>query len=138
MRNWKKNLKTKRMIKYIGILLFLLTNYLFDSFAPPKSTEWSVFFFSSMYISLFLITLDEAISDHGRITRKIYWAISGVFILRSIYELWLIQLPYKEYIESANSNISCGLFLIVFILFITIIFVKNRKIWLRKLKNAGK
>lgn len=124
------------MIKYIGILYFLMANYLFDTLSVPKSTGWSVFYFSSIYISLFLITIDNAIIDHGRLTRKIYQAISFVFLLRAVYELSLAGLDYNKYMLSANSYLSCSIFLIVFVLVILIIILKNRSEWLRKLKKT--
>lgn len=126
------------MIKYIGILYFLMANYVFDTLSVPKSTGWSVFYFSSVYISLFLITIDDAIHDHGRLTRKIYQAISLVFLMRAIYELCLIRLDYQQYMISANSYSSGILFLVIFILIILTIIIKNWPTWLRNLKNTGK
>jgi len=125
------------MIKYIGIILLLLINYIYDHNAPPNSTGWCVFYFSSFYICIGIICLEDMFSG-GPITRKIYSVISILFFIRAAYEISLVNLPFDEYMIAANSKLSSALFWITAIVFFTLLIIRNWKSWVRNLRSIGK
>ena len=125
------------MTKYIGVILILLINYIYDHNASAESTGWCVFYFSSFYICIGIICLDDLFSG-GTITRKIYSVISILFFIRATYEISLVNLPFDEYMLAANSKLSSALFLITAIVFFALLIITNWKSWVRNLKSIGK
>ena len=125
------------MIKYIGTILFLLSNFIFDRFALDGNVGWSIFYFSSLYFTLGLVLCDDLFTA-GILTRKIYLLIALFYFARALYELKFIGYSWEDYMKSANSELSAWLFILSLVVLIVGVIANNSKLWARNLKNIGK
>jgi hypothetical protein len=125
------------MIKYIGTILFLLSNFIFDRYALEENTGWSIFYFVTLYVALGLAVCDDLFTK-GMLTRKIYSIIALFYFARALYELKFIGYSWDDYMKSANSELSAWLFILSLIVLIIGIIINNSKLWVKNLKNIGK
>lgn len=90
-----------KILSYIPIAIFVLDNTVYDFFYVPKNTHWSVAFFSLMYFSLLMWTINEAV--RGRAEERIYFIVMSVGLFgRMILELSKWRLDYDSYMVSIN------------------------------------
>ncbi len=117
------------MLTFIGILLYITAVILFSEIAPPKSTNWSIFYFSSVFIGFLLISIDKAIYSVGSFSKRVMIVSSMFFLIMLIQQLTLINKPYDYYMESVNDVfIDTVKFLLISIVLL-IISIKYLKKW---------
>ena len=87
---------------YIPISFFIISQGVYDSFAPFQSTNWSIFYFSAMYLSwlILLIILPNSTIYYKNIPKFVL--ASGLIIYIGI-ELSKIGMDYESYYRSVNS-----------------------------------
>lgn len=96
------------MTRFIAIMIFIGAELVFDSFAPSKSTNWSIAYFSMTWLTIMLVSLDS-IRDYYSESKllvagfSIFVIISGYFIT---VELLKINMLYDDYIISVNTSIT--------------------------------
>jgi|GEM_PF-3913602 len=118
------------MLTLIGIAIIALAEWLFDYKAVGGSTNWSIFYFASIYLSVALISVDLFI----RASKSIKYtgmAFAIFFVVLAIYELTFINVPFDDYIVSVNENklriITTGLMCIA-LLFINLL-AWGKRLW---------
>jgi len=94
------------MLIVIGILYFLMAGIIYDTYGLYDETIWNVYYFGSVYLSFLLISLDRYLYSYDKIIKGYMASAMILFFALIIRELSLINLPYKLYIISINSDIS--------------------------------
>lgn len=90
------------MLTLIGILLYILSEMIFTEYAPPKSTNWSVFYFVMNFTSFIIISLDQFIKSYDRFIRWISLLFILFFMTSSFRFLMQINKSYDLYLISVN------------------------------------
>jgi hypothetical protein len=112
-----------KVLSYIPIALFIIVNTVYDFFYIPKSTNWSIFYFAGIYISLFIWVISEAIKDDNG--GRVYYVIMAIgLLLRIIAELQKIGMDYDKYMISINDYQQSLLFASWVIASLTILVVQ--------------
>jgi hypothetical protein len=110
------------MLTLIGISIFALAEFFFDHFAVGGSTNWSIYYFVSLYIAFAIISIDLFIKAEKSVEYT-GMAFTIFFIVLAVYELTFINVPFDNYIVSVNENklriLTIGL-LCIALLFITL------------------
>ena len=90
------------MISIIGLVLIALAEFIFDWKSNPESTNWSILYFSVMYFSFVLISIDIAYKNISESIRSLSIALGVFFVALIGIELKFINAPWDIYIESVN------------------------------------
>lgn len=122
------------MLTYLGILLIILAEMIFSEYAPGESTNWSVFYFSSMYLSYILISLDQFIKSYDKTMRVVLFQCFLYFAILFVIQLTLINQPYDFYMESVNDDFGD---LLRHIFFIGVISAYSFKIIIKRCRKPG-
>ena len=111
------------MLKFIGIYILIFGELIYSVYAPPKSTNFSVMFFTSMWLSVFIVSLDGYLFNYSKIL-KYGFIVSGLMAFVFLFvELIKINMPYEEYIQSVNDkylNFAIHLLMGIFLLVISV------------------
>ena len=107
----------------IPISFFIVCQAIYDFYAPSQNTNWSIFYFSSQYLSWVLLLI--IIPSYKNIIKNIpkFVMIAGLMIYIGI-ELSKIGLGYEEYYLSVNSFQACVLPVVVMITGLTYFMIK--------------
>lgn len=118
------------MLTLIGISIFGLAEFLFDYLAVGGSTNWSIYYFVSLYMAFALISFDLFLKAIKSI-KYTGIAFSLFFAVLAIYELTFINVPFDNYIVSVNENklriVTIGLLCVAF-LFINLL-AWGKRLW---------
>lgn len=121
------------MLVFLGILYFLVTGIIYDTYGAYDVTAWNVYYFGSVYLSFFLISLDRYLYCGDKIIKGYMFSALVLFFALIIREISLIRVPYEIYIVSINSNVSKTIgigYIAVTSFIISFNFLKSR-IWKR-------
>lgn len=88
-------------MKYI-LSYLVVAEHLYNAYAPPNNTNWTIFHYVSLYIALTLIAI-TSMSKYRKAERCIYGALSLGWVILSVNELININAPYCDYITSVNT-----------------------------------
>jgi len=124
-----------KLLKYIPIALFVWSTFLYDLLAPRlyieiekatvSNTNWSVFYFTVLYLAWLVDCVHKAIK-----TDWLYFGMmSSVIVLRVGLELNKIGMGYKQYVHSVTSleqNIVILIWSFVTLLTIVVHYGNNR------------
>ena len=91
------------MVKFLSILAFLGVNILFNMYAPARHTNWSIFYFTILYLSFAIISIDEFLFNISKIIRYHFLTAFVFFIFLVTLELLQINEPYNEYYMGVNA-----------------------------------
>jgi hypothetical protein len=107
------------MLTLIGIFIFVLAESLFNYSSVGGSTNWSIFYFVSTYLSIVLVSADLLFRETSKAIRFSGLSIGVFFVVLIIIELIHINVPFNEYIISVSEGkikfVLYGLLAIVFI-----------------------
>ena len=90
------------MVTILALFLSVIIEMIFTEFSPPKSTNWSVFYFVGYFLALGIIATDQFIKSYDKLTRNLSLLIIVFLIVNSIRFLLLINGMYSVYLESVN------------------------------------
>jgi hypothetical protein len=125
------------MFKFIGFIYLLFAWFLFDVKAPPQNIGWSIFWFSSIFIALGTISIDDIIGS-SKLSRIFYIIASLILFARAGYELSLCNLSYEKYMVSVDSKLSGYVFAGYTLFAFMGLCLKNYKKWVTILRKTGK
>ena len=109
------------MISLIGLFLFVLSQLIYDYGAAEYSTNWSIFYFSSTYLSFAIIAAGIIYKEDSDAIKYTALSMGLYFVFLIIMELIHVNVPFDVYMNSVNSTpvaITSGIvlsFLIVYI-----------------------
>jgi len=108
----------------IPVALFVVCQTAYDNFAPLQSTNWTIFYFASMYFSWFLMLylLPKGI----KLSQKIpYFILEGGILLYLFKILLKYNMGYQEFMVSVNNYEANLLIVCVIISCLTIYIFKK-------------
>jgi hypothetical protein len=118
------------MLTYLGILLFIFAEMIFSEYAPEKSTNWSIFYFSSVFVSMIMISLNEIIRSYKKVMVYLFCVCCLFFIMLLGQQLLLINSDYDFYMKSVNDSFIDKLrHLFIIISFVVIIINYIIRLW---------
>ena len=82
----------------IPICIMIIGNSIFDNFATVNSTNWSIFYYVSQYLSIMILVL--------MLPKKYklpYYSIAGGYMLKIVIELSMLGMAFDNYIASVNN-----------------------------------
>ena len=108
----------------IPVSFFIVCQTVYDFYAPFQSTNWSIFYFASMYFSwlLLLIIIDKPCNKLKKIP---YFVIGIGLVLYIATELGKVGKSYEDYYSSVNSIQACVLPIAVMITGLTYFIFKK-------------
>ena len=125
------------MLTYLGILLIKLAEMIFSEYAPAQSTNWSIFYFGSMFASYSMITLDQVIKSYNKTIRLLFYQCFLFFIILFVQQLCLINAPYEFYYKSVNNDfidlLRHGFFIVTIFIFS---FQQIKKRWAKRQEKS--
>ena len=118
------------MISLIGLALIAMAEFIFDYKSTGESTNWSIFYFTSMYCGLVIFAFDIMFNNLSEAVRSIAIALGVYFFVMAAIELKYINAPWDTYIESVNRvelrQLAMYLLVIAVIIISIITWVKRR------------
>jgi hypothetical protein len=118
------------MLTLVALFFFVLTQFVYDYTAIGDSTNWSIFYFSTTYLSFTLIAFDLIFKESSKAIRYTALSMGLYFIFLIFLEITLINVPFDEYMQKVNDThiaIGAGIVLCFLLIFISI------KAWERRL-----
>lgn len=94
------------MLTFLGILLFILVQLIYDSYCVYDCTNCSIFYFTGLYVSFLIICIDKFLYEYDRVIKNYMISAIILFSILIIRELTLINSEYTYYIQSVNSRIA--------------------------------
>jgi hypothetical protein len=107
------------MKSYLIILpygLLILAQSAYDNHAPLDNTNWSILYFGSFYLTLFILSIRDANKIKNKIKRLPIYTLSVGFAYMVYRNLSKINMPYQEFKVSVNdyeANLLFSLFIII-------------------------
>jgi hypothetical protein len=92
------------MLTLIGIFIFVLAETLFNYSAVGGSTNWSIFYFVSTYLSIVFVSTDLLFRETSKSIRFSGVSVGVFFIVLIVIELLHINVPFDEYIISVSEG----------------------------------
>ena len=108
------------------IVILLLVDTIYDSYAVLHSTNWAIFYFASHYIIYGLMAL-RTIKTTNSYYLYLCISVSAGYFLRAIVELAKIGMPYEDYVISASSWVADLSFALVVIVLMVLLYGKVRR-----------
>lgn len=118
------------MLTLIGIFLFAFAEFLFDYAAVGGSTNWSIFYFASTYLSISLISADLLFNGGSKSVKLSGISFAVFFVVLMILELTHINVPFDEYIVSVSET---KLKLVTYGLLAVVLVTISVKAWEKRL-----
>ncbi len=92
-----------RYLFLIGIMLWCVTQVIFDYSLIKHETNASIFYYGGMYLAFALMTANEILRSRNKYITVVYGSIALYFIYDIVYSLKFINKPYELY-EKAYIN----------------------------------
>jgi len=91
-------------LSYWAVWLFVIVEVIFEYFAMGESTNWSIFYFSSVYLSISMVCADLFFYETAKAVRATSIAFCLFFVVLIVLELKHINMPFLEYMVSVNDD----------------------------------
>lgn len=118
-------------LAYIGFTFVILGEIIFSEYAPGRSTNWSVFYYSSLYLGLFVISIKDIIYSTANFDKALSVIFSLFFITMSVNMIMKIGMDYDSFIISVNDNFIDTVRYLLLGLTGGLISIKHLKSWAR-------
>ena len=92
------------MLTLLGLFIFALAEGVYSYFASAGCTNWSIFYFSLVYLSMMLISIDVTYRENSQSMQLTSISFSVFFLILMIMELSFINVPFDKYIINVNDN----------------------------------
>lgn len=92
-----------RYLFLIGIIIFILTQAVFDYCLIKSQTNDAILFYGGMYLAFVLMIINEILRTRNTYLTLIYGSIAAYFVYDIGFSLTLINKEYEEY-EAAFIN----------------------------------
>jgi hypothetical protein len=110
------------MKTFTGLTMFAASEFLFDAYAPPQSTNWSIVYFAACYTGMILISWDFIERYKKKFLGKLGMAFVALFSYFVYFELGCFNMQYDEYMRRVSDRLinNIGHILVIVIVFIII------------------
>ena len=125
------------MISFIAILMFLIVQSLFNEYAPPQHTGWSIFYYCTLWLSFILISIDNWIKDYSTLRRKTFLILTIPMFYQLGLHLSCINKTYTEWYRIIDSRLFEIIFITLILLTSLYVIIDNYKLWAKSLKKIG-
>jgi hypothetical protein len=123
------------MIRFAGIMFLLAIQVVFDKCAPPQDTNWSIFYYAGVYLSLLTIAIDAYMDEYNKIIKLSYIPIAFIFSIWIYLNLLQINKPYELYMISVNEKVTN---IIIYTLILIALSIICAGFWYKFFKKRGK
>lgn len=110
----------KELRNILPIALFVVVQFAYDNFAPLRSTNWSIMYFSAQHLTFLLLSINLS---YGMNFKKSipYYALASGFGFHVIRNISKINMDYEKFMISINNyeaNLLLNLYIIVTLLIV--------------------
>jgi uncharacterized membrane protein YbhN (UPF0104 family) len=92
------------MLTLLGLFIIALAELVYNHSANAGSTDWSIYYFGSIYLAVTIISADLLFRENSKVIQACAFSFGVFFIILLVLELLFINVPYNDYIEGVNDN----------------------------------
>ena len=94
-----------RNLTHVGLALAILSEVIFTGYAPEKSTNWSIFYYSLMYTGFAIISIKEMYYSISGFDKSLSFICMLFFVSMTINMLAKINMNYDLFMISVNNSL---------------------------------
>ena len=126
------------MITVLAILYFIIVQCLFNEYVPPRNVEWSVFYYVSMWLTMFVAITDAYFHriKHS-IIRKMAEALLIPIFAQMIKQLSCIGKSYDQWFRSME-GIGFEMFFLTLVTLLSVLVIRKYLVkWVKNFVKIG-
>jgi uncharacterized membrane protein YfcA len=101
------------MLTLIGIVLFFLSELVYDQFHSPKQTNWLIFYYSLHYLAITFVCFDQSLFNYKKWMRWLFTIFGILSFCYFVIELSFINVPLETYFNGITNRIVSNLTLVI-------------------------
>ena len=91
-------------LSLIGLFIFALAEFIFEYAGMGESTNWSIYYFSSTYLSMTLVSAGLLFREGSKSIRISAISFGIFFIVLALIEISFINVPFDKYLQEVNDS----------------------------------
>lgn len=120
------------MISLIGISIICLAHLVYDYFGMGGSTNWSIYYFTSIYLGIITVAFDVICKEQSKTVRYIALSMGLYFLTYLIWELTFINVPFDQYMKRVNNYNMLIISSTIFGITVLVISLKALAQWVKR------
>jgi hypothetical protein len=101
------------MLTLIGVILFFLSELVYDQFGEGDCTNWLIFYYSLHYLSIAFICFEQSLFNFVKWLRWVFTIFGILAMCYSLIELLFINAPLDQYYLGITNRLLSNLTLVV-------------------------